>query len=266
MPRRSHYEPFVDFADNRPFDKARLFFAVLAYPELNAGTDPEGAGQRFTAALLDYYTWALRQQYGLAALRLRGLSTRPQEDWARTLRRGGLRIRRRLQAQRFWAKRGVWISDHSTISPYLLETFNKQRLSIRSAMLRDIEHWHQALRLDRHRPNTNSDQENLISQIHYALNESKPVFHMAWQLQERSWKQALVDDRRIPAAEKLSWRQAFLRSPEWIEDAIHGAEIWRRAQNSLRPNDLSAEDMIELRQQFSGELPPTAPVSQATKS
>lgn len=261
MPRRSQHEPLVDFADRPAFDKARLFFAVLAYPEKDAGIDPQGAGRRFAIALLDYYTWALRQQYGLSALRKHGLVTRPQEDWARTLRRGGLRIRRRLQAQRFWSKRGVWISEHSGISSDLLKTFNDQQLSIRSAILRDIDHWHQALRLDRHRPNCASDREDLVSQIRSAVNESKPVFHMAWQLSERSWKQAIADDRSIPAAEKMSWRQAFLRSPEWIEDMIHDAEAWRQAQSPLRPNDLSAEDMIELRQHFSGEVPPTANIA-----
>lgn len=248
MPRRSDHEPHVDFsAFGAPLDKARLFFAVLAYPELNAGAVAGSAGRRFAEALLEYFLWALRQQYGLAALRERGLKTAPQEDWARTLRRGGARIRRRLQVQRFWAKRGVWVSEHSGMSTPLLERLKGQRLSVRKALLRDPDHWHRAFRLDRHRNTRDEESDELISDLRAAINESKPVLHMAWQLKERSFLQAAADTRPIPAVEKLSWRQAFLRSPEWIEEAIGAAELWRRHQNPLRPNDLASEELIELR-------------------
>ena len=248
VPRRTFHEPHVDFSTfDAPLDKSRLFFAVLAYPELNAGAVAGSAGRRFSEALLEYFLWGLRQQYGLAALRERGLKTASQEDWAKTLRRGGARIRRRLQVQRFWAKRGVWVSEHSGISASLLETLKSQRLNVRRALLRDPAHWHRAFRLDRHRDTRDEQSDDLISDLRAAISESKPVLHMAWQLRERSFSQAAADHRPIPAHEKLSWRQAFLRSPEWIEEAIGTAEAWRRHQNPLRPNDLASEDLIELR-------------------
>ena len=247
MPRHFEHEQSVDFSRMpAPFDRARLFFCVLAYPERDAGVDPNGAGQRFSAALYDYFVWALRQQYGLAKLRTLGIRTRPQAEWARALRQGGARIRRRLQAQRLWAKRGCWISSHEGMSAADLKIFQSQRQSVRATILRDPNGWHDALRLDRRRSHEHQSPDELISQLSSAVRESKSVMHMAWQLDEFSFKQGAADTRPIPAREKLSWRQSFLRSPEWIDEAIRKAEEWRTSQNPLRPNDLSSEQLVEL--------------------
>lgn len=82
--------------------RAQLFFGVMAYPELGAGASEGAQGAKFASALGSYFTWAVRQQYGLAALRARDISPEQKEHWEGILRRGGRRIRRRVNSLRIW--------------------------------------------------------------------------------------------------------------------------------------------------------------------
>ena len=225
----------MDFsAHDDAISRAVVFFGVLAYPQFGAGDD--GPGTRFADALRAYGIWAARKQYGLGALRERGVETRPAQEWEGILARGGRRINRRINAYRLWAKRGVWIEGDLNGLPAAhrsdLLAANPQR-SISQTMAADLERWRLSLRLDR--PRGPADTE-MVRRLRDAINESKPVLHMAWQL-----------DRACFAVGSRSWRAAWFRSESWIDEAIQSAEQWRIDQDPYHQNGLAASELIELR-------------------
>jgi hypothetical protein len=94
------FEPVVEFPDNS-FDAARVYLALMAYPERGAG-QPGGPGVRFTEALWEYVVWDARRHKGLKATRERlGLSADlipRKRDFEGALNRGLRRLERRVAA------------------------------------------------------------------------------------------------------------------------------------------------------------------------
>lgn len=99
-PRGIDFEPQVLFPANA-FDAARVFLAVLAYPERGAG-QIGGLGILFTEAMWKYYVWTGRKAKGLRHVRERFCDTgfRPpvRREFEGTLERGIRRIGRRTAA------------------------------------------------------------------------------------------------------------------------------------------------------------------------
>ena len=244
MARRSYPERIIDFgAIDDPMERGIVFLEALAYP----GRDEAEAGLRFQGALQSYGVWAARKQYGLKALRDRGVRIPETESWEGAVRQGGLRIRRRLQCLKLWQRRSLWTEgDLSQLSESDLQIILTRPVSIRSVILGDVERWTAAFRLNR-RASLDADIEDVIRRLSGIVKESRPVLHMAEQLRAATWRFAVSDKRPLPSHEKLSWRNAFFRAPEWIDDGIEKAEHFRIAQEPLRPNGLSAGELIELR-------------------
>lgn len=257
MARRNDTEQWVDFSEYEDAPtRAAVFFGVLAYPERGAGDD--GPGAKFGNALVEYSRWAAWKQYGRSALRSHGIETQPRESWEGILRRGSFRIRRRLAACRFWAKRGGWIEgDWAGLSTErkLAVAAELAKRSIRGTAIADLEYWRTALRLDRPR-GPGDDKEEMLRRIRAAVNECKPVLHMAWQLDRACWACAKRDRRPIRAVEKLSWRSAWFQSESWVDGAICAAESWRRDQSPHEQNGLAASEMIELRYKYPPKFTP----------
>lgn len=94
------FEPVVEFPEN-PFDAARLYLALTAYPERGAG-HLDGRGARFTAALWNYVVWDGRRHKGLVKAReqlgARGAEIPHRRDFEGALERGLRRIERRVAA------------------------------------------------------------------------------------------------------------------------------------------------------------------------
>lgn len=257
MARRSRPEAWVDFSEcDDAISRAVVFFGVLAYPESGAGDD--GPGAKFADALQAYGRWAAWRQYGRGALRERGIEIQPREQWEGTLRRGSRRIQRRLAAYRFWCSRGAWIEgDWASLTPEQCRAHVAavQQRSIRSTLLADPERWRRSFSLKKTSA-AEPDQVDLLHRLASAIKESRPVLHMAWQLDRACWECAKVDQRPIRAAEKLSWRSAWFRSEAWIDAAICAAETWRREQEPFRQNGLAGDELIELGDRKSGEIHP----------
>ena len=89
------FEPELPFPDN-PFNAARLFMAVMAYPERGAGQPPDGLGVRFTEALWNYHVWSGRRAKGLRYIREKFSDPNFQppvhRDFVGTLERGTRRM------------------------------------------------------------------------------------------------------------------------------------------------------------------------------
>lgn len=56
------FEPIVEIPDN-PFNAARIYLSVMAYPEQGAG-QPGGLGVPFAEALWQYVIWDRRRAKG----------------------------------------------------------------------------------------------------------------------------------------------------------------------------------------------------------
>lgn len=100
MPRSVEFEPLIRFPAN-PFDAARIYFAVMAYPERGAGQSG-GLGLPFAEALWQYVIWDARKARGLASVRAK-FHDRPFEsprkrDFEGALNRGLARLERRSAA------------------------------------------------------------------------------------------------------------------------------------------------------------------------
>lgn len=238
MSRRTNPEREIDFTTApEAINRAKVFFEALAYPAI----EDRQRGERFQEALAHYYAWAVRKQYGLRKARNAGAALVAAEHWEGTLRQGGLRIRRRLQAKALWSKRLAWFEEYDG-RPF---DFSRRR-SVRATLLADPERWSRAFRMNRRPATETTDLEDLIQRASAAVRESTPVLHLAWQLDKHSFALAAAAPSAWPEHMKRSWRYAFLRGPDWIDTAISDAEAWRLAQEPHRPNGLRADQLIRL--------------------
>jgi hypothetical protein len=246
MARRVDFVRCIDFAAlPEPLERSVVFFAVIAYPEADAGYE-DAPGAAFAAALVGYWLWASRRQYGLREMRARGLPVPKRESFEPLLFRGGARIQRRLTVSRLWHKRMLWVdTDSAQITPALLGALAEHRRSVRSELRRDIEYWRTMFRLTK-RNVLEMDTEESLQQLSSHVKESRPVLHMIEQVQNDIFSNG-YGETSIPWAERVSWRRSFLRSPVWIDGAIREAERWRLSQEPHRQNGLAASDLIELR-------------------
>lgn len=98
--RAFDFEPEIVFPEN-PFDAARVYLGVLAYPERDAG-QPGGAGVGFSIAMWNYVVWNGRQAKGLRYIREKFDDPQFQPPLKRAfegaLNRGWRRLRRRSAA------------------------------------------------------------------------------------------------------------------------------------------------------------------------
>src|SRR3546814_16783854 len=88
------FEPKVEFPDNA-FEAARMYLALMAYPELGEG-QPGERGCRLTEAFWEYYMWNWRRVSGLREVSAALAAPRFKTPRQRRLERAGARGRRRI--------------------------------------------------------------------------------------------------------------------------------------------------------------------------
>lgn len=261
------FEPEVSFPDN-PFNAARLFLAVMAYPELGAG-QPDQRGCEFTGALWSYVVWDARKARGLRYVRekFRDPQLRPpaKRDFDGALERGRRRLHRRGVAYDLMGTQlinGLFAvrreaaallaagrreeafvthpgAKYEPIRPSLWE---RHTPSARAVVNSNLDRWAQGFQLNEtgrpaDRPQKSKDL------VRRAYLQSCPVLHMAHALNHVLTEQGPTFD---------GWEEAdsllilLWNAETWIDGAIEDARRWREgADHRMVPSPRTSE-MIDL--------------------
>lgn len=261
------FEPLVSFPDH-PFDAARVFLAVLAYPEGGAG-QPGGLGIHFTEAMWKYFVWNGRRAKGLRYVRekFEDASFQPPvlRDFQGTLERGTRRIKRRTAAYglvgnqmlngfmrvlretaRLTHERrrdeAVVTIPGAAAAPARPELWEQSTRSPLQIISRDVDRW--ARKFGLNRTGTSSDSQRKAKDlVRRAYLQSRPVLHMAHAFDEVCCKVGEASDEWG----EDTWLLLLLSHPEeWVWDAIDVANRWRLSSHSHLMPHLEPGHMIEL--------------------
>lgn len=265
--------PGIDFEQKvempaNPFEAARLYLAVLAYPERGAG-QPGGLGVPFAQALWQYVVWNRRRAKGLRDVRrLFGDPTfmpPRRRDFEGALNRGRNRVQRRaaafdivgnrmingflnagLEAGRLAAAgragEAFERASGSTYAPIKQDVWDRNTPTARRIVHRDLDRWSERFGLnDTGRPADAAQKGKDLIRRGYL--QSRPVLHMAHGL-----NQILADrSSSLLGLEQADWLLVLLWNAEaWVWQAIEHAMTWRLGVPFDRVTDLSPADMIEI--------------------
>lgn|GEM_PF-3798916 len=261
------FEPYVEFPEN-PFDAARLYLGLLAYPEKGAGL-PKGAGCEFTEALWNYVIWQRRRACGLREVRQflddPTFKTPRLREFRGKIERARRRIQRRCSAYDIIGNKLVngilnlrttaadLISRGLIDDPYLgkkEELFRAPKPEvIRSAtpskheiIRRNFDRYSSSMGLNR--TGVPSDRKQKVRDlVGRGYNQSRSVLHLAHGL-----------NSVIPTAQKdfkffgeADWILVFLwNADDWVWDAIDAAIAWRSISDLNQYDDLHSSQMTKL--------------------
>lgn len=224
------FEPLVEFPSN-PFDAARIYLGLMAYPESGAG-QPGGQGHGFAEALWKYNVWSWRRAKGLRAVRQGLRSPDFQAPRLREFRglieRGRRRLRRRFAAfdivgnQMINAIVNSGIEAHRIAAagkpsdafvnpegggyaPIRQEIWDRVMMTPREVIRRNLPRWSE--RFDLKESVSVADmvqkERDLISR---GFIQSRPVIHMAHGLNEILGREGDA----LPNLEKADFMLVFL--------------------------------------------------------
>jgi hypothetical protein len=266
-PGAFEFEPFVELPENA-FNAARIFLAVMAYPERGAGA-PGGLGVSFAAALWQYLVWNGRQARGLHYIRERfGDPTfRPPEkrEFEGALNRGLRRLRRRSAAYSlvgtqmingfFAASRDAQrlldegrrdevtaAAPGAKVAPFRPELWRRVTRSPKGTIKVNVERW--AERFGLNQTGSAADKDRKAKDlVRRAYLQSRPVLHMAHGFNR------IVEEvgPKLDGWDDWDWVLVLLWNPDaWVWEAAKHASVWRQLSRHHFTPDLEPSHMIEL--------------------
>lgn len=273
------FEPIVEFPDNA-LNAARVYLAVMAYPEMGAG-QPDGLGVPFGSALWQYVVWDGRRAKGLRWLRERfgDPELRPprKRDFEGTLHRGLRRIERRVaafdivgnqmitgllnvhrKAAQFAAagrEQEVYvIQPGAKFAPIRPEFWEKATPSPRAVVRRNLPRWSERFGLNETGASADPKQKEK-DLIRRGYLQSRPVLHMVHGLNR-------ICDEIGPTLEgwgERDWLLVLLWNPDaWIWQAIEHAVVWRLLSHLHQMPKLAPEHLVDLVPPKGHEIMPPA--------
>ncbi|MFA6123979.1 MAG: hypothetical protein WCS75_04185 [Sphingomonas sp.] len=262
------FEPLVEFPED-PFDAARIYLSVMAYPELGAG-QPGGLGVPFIAALWQYAVWDIRKARGLAALREKfrdqTFESPRKRDFEGALNRGIARLERRSAAYTIIGNQLVngmlngilraqeLVRDGRDIEAFVRPLGDDRPNPIRSQIIadetpsprkivqRDLPAWSKRLGLNT--TGASADPSRKAKDlIRRGFIESRPVLHLAHGL-----NMILADDQdKLHGWGEQHWLLILLWNCDaWVWKALDLAIAWREVSRFSDYGLPSTEQMIEL--------------------
>lgn len=241
------FESNVTFDEN-PLNAARLYLALMAYPELGAGEEDQ-PGSEFTASLYHYGIWRHRRTFGLTKTReaMEDASFRPAEwhRFRRGLQRGLARVRRRIAVfyllqRRMRIARGPNMGSGKTLADLRAHTPPWGK-----AMGDDVDLWRRRMSLNRTGLGGDDRRSKVQDIRRRAIGPSLPVIHMAYGL----WVSSHEASREIADWKKRDQLLALYMNPQlWVFRAIEAAEKWRLGSDVEGFHaELRSHHMVELR-------------------
>lgn len=269
------FEVKVQFPANA-FDAARMYLALMAYPEEGEGTRGQRGG-RLTEALGEYYIWGWRQARGLREVRSKlaapCFNTPRPRHFKGAVDRGRRRVMRRFAAYgivgnqminamlqsneiaRLMKERGRDPFVRNSKGGYSLlrsDIWDEAMPSVRHVIRSDLPRWSE--RFDLKETVVSADprqkERDLVAR---GFMQSRPVVHMAHGINE-----ALANhEKDFSALGEADWMLVLLWNCEiWVWEAIEQAERWRMLCHWNRLPMLAPELMIELvSPKMCGKLP-----------
>lgn len=262
------FEPYVEFPEN-PFNAARLYFGLLAYPEKGEGL-PGNAGSNFTMALWAYVVWHRRKTHGLRSVREsfgeEGFSLPKKRDFEKSLHRGRRRLHRRVMAHSIVGNQMIngFLNSiirasaiakaegaaaaykqvpGSSVAPIRDEIVDATRPSVREIIKRDIARYSDGMKINQ--TGIPADPLQKIKDIESrGYLQSRPVLHLVHGLDSILAKA----EREFSGWNEVDWLLILLiRAEEWIWEAIEQAIAWRSLAGSMRFGSIKTDQMVELR-------------------
>ncbi|PQM25899.1 hypothetical protein CVO77_12350 [Sphingopyxis lindanitolerans] len=275
------FEPKVEFPDNA-FEAARMYLALMAYPELGEG-QPGERGCRLTEAFWEYYMWNWRRVRGLrevrAALAAPRFNTPRQRRFEGAVERGRRRIMRRFAAFDIVGSQMVSAMFNANDIAYRMKSagedpFERSHTGGHATLRTDI--WQRAMPSARRIIRNNlpgwSESFDLKESVVPAdpiqkerdlvargFVQSRPVIHMVHGI-----NQILEDhEKDLYALGDADWLLVLLWNCEiWIWEAIEHAERWRILSGWTRMPMIAPDLMVELvSPKMCAKLPTATPES-----
>lgn len=273
------FEPVIEIPEN-PFDAARVYLSVMAYPERGAG-QPDGLGVPFGEALWEYVVWDGRRAKGLRWIRDKfddpQLQPPRKRDFEGALNRGLLRLERRVAAFDIVANQMVnglinagvkahrlaaagrqeeayLIQPGAKFAPIRPELWEAATPSARRIVLRNFDRWSDRFALNKTgRPADPGQKAKDI--VRRGFLQSRPVLHMAHGLNRICGEVGTT----LEGWDDYDWLLVLLWNPEaWIWQAIEHAMTWRLLSRLRQMPQLAPEQMIELVLPKGREITPPA--------
>lgn len=266
---RNGFEPEVEFPSN-PFDAARVFLGILAYPERGAGK-PDRPGAVFAEAMWSRVIWSFRKARGLRAIRneLSDLSFKPPElrEFEAIYFRGRRRLRRRSAAYSlygtqllngFFAVREAASNlsaegrmseafageSDAAFRPIRPELWGRCMPSPSRVISSNLDGW--AKRLSLNKTGRAADARQKVKDLaKRAYVQSRPVLHLAhafdWACDEigptlPGWDESEGDFLLT----------MLVNAEKWIFPAIDEAVRWREALDGRPIGHVTSDDLVKL--------------------
>lgn len=268
-PQSNEFETEVVFPDN-PYDAARMYFAVMAYPELGAG-QPGGSGSEFTDILGKFQLWATKRAKGQAFLRSalgdQGFKAPQLREFRGGLERGRRRIFRRFAAYdvigtqmingffRLAALTQTLVAEGRGEEAFHLTADGKVGVpqahlwkqaipSPQETISSSLERWSDKFALNL--TGKSADRQQKVKDLkRRAFDSSLPVLHMTHGVNHLAYK---VSGHINGWNERDPILGLLLNAELWIWDAIDAAESWRLIADYVPGIDfLAANQMIQLK-------------------
>lgn len=269
------FEPEILFPENA-FNAARIFLAVMAYPERGAG-QPGGQGVSFVEALWSYPIWSATKVYGrkkiYQKLADKAAGVPRKRDFEGALNRGMRRIERRIGAYDIvgnqiingfingWLEANRLVRDGRreealVMSPNGERGFMRPELCVkhtpspRKVVRNNLPRWSERFALnDTGAPSDANQKEKDIIRRGYI--QSRPVLHMAHALN-------MIYTDTAPSFDGWGDYDPLLvllwNCDAWVWDAIDHAIHWRAFSKLQTGTELHPECMIKLIAPKSGTI------------
>jgi hypothetical protein len=262
------YEKEVIFPDQSTA-AARVFLAVMAYPEIGAG-QPDGAGFAFAQAQAELLLWSKRKAFGLRPLAdelaVRDIAMPKRRDFAGRCSRGVNRLEVRVAALRLYRQQSLltylamrkeaknltqtsggngpfWIDSETGFLNARTAAIPDIVPSTASIVRRNAQFWFKQL------------GQNLVGKpadvtqkakdvIRRNFSVSKPVLHMAHAL-EHVCKDIAPSFAGWNSEDNLL--VLLINAEKWIWDAIDTAEDYRKSTGDSLHATISPDQLITLK-------------------
>lgn len=275
------FEARISFPANA-FDAARMYLALMAYPEEGAGR-PGERGCRLTEALWEYYVWNWRRARGLREVRETmgdsSFNAPRQRSFEGAIDRGRRRIMRRFAAfdivgnqmvnamlnanraasrlaEAGRADDAFLRAPNGGYSPLRPEIWANAMPSARRVIRSNLPRWSE--RFDLKETVVTADPEQKVRDlVARGFMQSRPVVHMAHGI-----NQVLADhEDEFYAIGQADWLLVLLWNCEtWVWEAIDHAERWRTITGWERMPMLAPHLMVELDSPKACEKLPSAKI------
>lgn len=221
------FELEVTFPEN-PLDIARMYFAVMAYPERGAGR-AGGAGSEFASALVEFAAWAYRKEYGLRATArdisfLNGDNPPQWRDFEGALERGLRRIERRWVVLMMYNRRMLSGVGRSGDQRYTISSVAAATPKWGEILNRDVHGWAKRASLNQTGIGTPDDTAFKAKDFkRRTIRPSLPVLHLAHGLYS-----VMPKAQKFPGWGQIHPLLALYISPDlWVYDALAAADNFR---------------------------------------